>query len=332
MKIIAVEEHFTVEDINRLYTKVMPGENAMQKAYSKRNEKLASDGILTDFDKTRLEAMDRIGIDVQIIGYADNTPSQLLKDEGAAEQCRKANDYLYEGISRHPDRLYGYATLPVDDPVAAVDELSRCINELGFKGWMVNGPFRGEFMDSERFFPIFEKAVELDVPVYIHPGEVKGEIVDRYYLGSWNMMTAITFAGYGIGWHYDTGMHLMRLILSGIFDKLPNLKIIVGHWGEMLPYFLDRMNSALRPDVTGLAHDMKYYFWNNVYTNPSGMLFKNDFDFCLKTLNPEHILWGQDYPFVPNAENAASFLEEYDLDEETKEKIAHGNAEKLFKI
>ena len=332
MKIIAVEEHFTVEDINRLYTKVMPGENAMQKAYSKRNDKLASDGILTDFDKTRLEAMDRSGIDVQIIGYADNTPSQLLKDEGAAEQCRKANDYLYEGISRHPDRLYGYATLPVDDPVAAVDELSRCINELGFKGWMVNGPFRGDFMVSERFFPIFEKAVELDVPVYIHPGEVKGEIVDRYYSGSWNMMTAITFAGYGIGWHYDTGMHLMRLILSGIFDKLPNLKIIVGHWGEMLPYFLDRMNSALRPDVTGLAHDMKYYFWNNVYTNPSGMFFKNDFDFCLKTLNPEHILWGQDYPFVPNAENAASFLEEYDLDEETKEKIAHGNAEKLFKI
>ena len=332
MKIIAVEEHFTVKDVNDLYTKVLPGDNEMQKAYSKRNAKLASDGVLTDLGESRLAAMDRSGIDVQIIGYADNTPSQLLGEEGAVEQCRAVNDYLHEGISKYPDRLYGYATLPVDDPAAAVTELSRCVNELGFKGWMINGPFRGEFMDSERFLPIFEKAAELDVPVYIHPGEVKGEIVDRYYSGSWNMMTAITFAGYGIGWHYDTGMHLMRLILSGIFDKLPDLKIIVGHWGETLPYFLDRMNSALRPEVTGLAHDMKYYFWNNVYTNPSGMFFENDFDFCLKTLNPDHILWGQDYPFVPNAENAASFLEEYDLDAETKEKIAHGNAERIFRL
>lgn len=332
MKIIAVEEHFTVKDINDIYTKALPGDNEMQRAYSKRNAKLASDGILTDFGESRLAAMDRSGIAVQIIGYGDNAPTQLRKEEGAADCCRAVNDYLYEGVSTHPDRLYGYATLPVDDPAAAADELSRCVGELGFKGWMINGPFRGEFMDSERFLPIFQRAAELDIPVYIHPGEVKGEIVDRYYSGSWNMMTAITFAGYGIGWHYDTGMHLMRLILSGIFDKLPSLKIIVGHWGELLPYFLDRMNGALRPEITGLKHDMKYYFWNNVYTNPSGMYFKNDFDFCLKTLNPDHILWGQDYPFVPNAENAGSFLEQYDLDRETKEKIAHGNAEKLFKI
>ena len=115
-------------------------------------------------------------------------------------------------------------------------------------------------------------------------------------------------------------------------DKLPELKIIIGHWGETLPYFLRRMGGGLRPQITGLWHDMKYYFWNNVYTNPSGMFFEEDFDLCLKVLNPDHILWGQDYPFVPGTENAGSFLEQYPIDAELKEKIAHGNAERIFHL
>ena len=330
MKIITVEEHFMCKAVNDWYAQVRPGETEMQKAYSKRNAALAAQGVLTDLGEGRFAAMDAGGVAVQVIGYGDNAPMQLRKDEGAVKYCEMANDCLHEGIRANPDRLRGYATLPVDDPDAAVTELTRCVQELDFAGWMINGPFNGEFLDEARFFPIFEKAAELGIPVYLHPGEVKGEIIDRYYTGSWNLAAATAFAGYGIGWHYDTGMHLMRLILSGIFDKLPPLRVIVGHWGELLPYYLERMNGVLRPNVTGLKQDIRHYFWHNVYTNPSGMYDANLFDFCLKTLNPEHILWGQDYPFVANAGNAADFLERHAPDAALREQIAHGNAERLF--
>ena len=119
----------------------------------------------------------------------------------------------------------------------------------------------------------------------------------------------------------------MRFILSGIFDKLPGLKMIVGHWGELLPFYFDRMNASMPPQMTGLLHDIKYYFRNNVYTDPSGMFFKDDMDFCMKAFAPDHILWAQDYPSL-----VKTFLEELDLDEETKENIAHRNAEKLFRL
>ena len=116
---------------------------------------------------------------------------------------------------------------------------------------MFNGPFDGHFLDDERFFPIFAKAAELDVPVYLHPTEASPEVRKYYYEGRWNGRTANTFAGFGIGWHYDTAMHLMRFILSGIFDKLPTLKMIVGHWGELLPYYFDRMNASMPSQMTG---------------------------------------------------------------------------------
>lgn len=202
MKIITVEEHFMSKEVNDKF-------------------------------------MDENGIDAQIIGYGNNQPMHISADKGAVEICKQANDYLYEGISQYPDRLYGYATLSVDDVAASVKELERCVVELGFKGVMFNGPFNNSFLDEESFFPIFEQAVQLDVPVYLHPTEVPAELRKYYYEGSWNLRTANTFAGFGIGWHYHTAMHLMRFILSGIFDKLPTLKMIVGHWGEMIPFYYD---------------------------------------------------------------------------------------------
>ncbi len=137
---------------------------------------------------------------------------------------------------------------------------------------------------------------------------------------------------FGIGWHYDTAMHLMRFILSGIFDKLPNLKMIVGHWGELLPFYFDRMDEHLSTAVTELNNNIKYYFENNIYTNPSGIWSKNDFDFVLKTFPKEHILWAQDYCYGVNDIRVKTFLEEYPLDNDTKEMISYKNAERLFKI
>ena len=329
MKIITVEEHYTVPEVDAYCAQAKAARSGNTPPQTPAH---ADAGVLGELGEKRLAAMDRSGITAQIIGYGGNSPMHLRKEENAVTYCRMANDYLAQAVRQHPGRMYGYAVLPVDDPAAAAAELERCVRELGLVGWMIDGPADGEFLDHERFLPIFAKAAELDVPIYIHPGHPSAEVTERYYTGSWNALTASNFSTFSIGWHYDTGMHLMRLILSGIFDKLPDLKIIVGHWGETLPYFLRRMGGGLRPQITGLQHDMKYYFWNNVYTNPSGMFFEEDFDLCLKVLNPDHILWGQDYPFVPNTENAGSFLEQYPIDAELKEKIAHGNVERIFHL
>jgi len=332
MRLITVEEHFVNEEINQHYTSVFPGTTSAEKMFSDRNVRLAGEGILTDLVEKRLEAMDRAGVTAQIIGYGDNSPMQFRREDGAVYYCKLANDYLHESIQNAPGRLYGYATLPVDDPESAVMELERCVKELGFKGWMINGPFQDCYLDHQRFFGIFEKASELNVPIYIHPREMKGNILERYYKGSWSELAMINFADYGIGWHYDTGMHLMRLILSGLFDQLSNLNVIVGHWGEMLPYYLERMNMLLTPDVTGLQHEIRYYFNHNIYTNPSGMYFKDNFDFCLKVMGADRLLWGQDYPYAPHTENAATFLHDFGLEDQDREKIAHLNAERIFHL
>lgn len=332
MKIITVEEHFMSKEVNDEYNKFIKSTTELEKTNFNFVNNFVNKGEITNLSDERIAFMDENGVDIQIVGYGNNSPMRLTKEQRAVELCKKANDELYNATVKYKGRIYGYATIPVCDAEEAVKELDRCVKELNFKGLMVNGGFEKYFLDDERFYPIFEKCSELDIPIYLHPAELSGEILDRYYLGSWNLQAANVFAGFGIGWHYDTAMHLMRIILSGMFDKLPNLKIIVGHWGELLPFYFDRMNFALTPNLTGLKHDIKYYFDNNIYTNPSGMFFKDDFDFILKTFKKENILWGQDYPYGVNDKSVKTFLEEYDLDNETKEMIAYKNTEKLFKI
>lgn len=332
MKIITVEEHFMVKEINDKFNEVIKPKDEFDKNQLDFVNIFVGKGEITDIDERRIAFMNANEIETQIIGYGNNSPMHISKENGAYELCKLANDKLAEACKKYPGRLYGYATLPVDDVEASVKELERCVKELGLVGVMFNGPFQGHFLDEERFYPIFEKAAELDIPVYLHPTEVSKELRDYYYSGSWNARTTNVFSGFGIGWHYDTGVALMRFILSGIFDKLPNLKMIVGHWGELLPYYFDRMDQNLSTGVTNLEHNIKYYFKNNVYTDPSGIWSKDDFDFVLKTFDKEHILWAQDYPYGINDINVKTFLEEYNIDDETREMIAHKNAEKLFKI
>lgn len=332
MKIITVEEHFMVKEINDRFNEVINPKDEFDKNQLNFVNAFVNKGQITDVDEQRISFMNKNGIGTQIIGYGNNSPMHISKEDGAVELCKLANNKLAEACKKYPSRFYGYATLPVDDVESSVKELERCVKELGLVGIMINGSFQGHFLDEERFYPIFEKVAELDIPIYLHPTEVSKELRDYYYSGSWNERTTNVFSGFGIGWHYDTAMHLMRFILSGILDKLPNLKIIIGHWAELLPYYFDRMDASLNPQITGLKHNIKYYFYHNVYTNPSGIWSKDDFDFVLKTFNLEHIMWAQDYPYGINDSNVKEFLEKYELDIKIKEMIAYKNAEKLFKI
>ena len=224
-----------------------------------------------------------------------------------------------------------FTVLPVGDIDAAVTELERAVNKLGLKGIIFNGAYHGIYFDDPKFFPIFEKAQELGVPIMLHPGEVSTQIAETYYQGSWSMATANVFAGHGIGWHYDAGVQYMRMILSGIFDRLPELQLICGHWGELLPYYFNRMDDMFQTALTGLLHKISYYFQSNMYLTPSGMFYEDDLQFCLKKVGAGRILWATDYPYC-KPENSKQYLEDLDIAQEKKQKIAYMNAEELFSL
>ncbi|MFT4104130.1 MAG: amidohydrolase family protein [Lacrimispora sp.] len=332
MKVIALEEHFMSAAVNEEYTKIF-SEHASPAARIRAAfvaNYIEKDNSLLEVGEKRLSYMDRSGVDIQVIGYGNNNPMELPAVH-AIPLCRQANDELAAHIAKNPERFYGMASLPVADPKAAAEELDRAVKELGFKGAILNGTYNGRFFDDEEFFPIFEKAAELDVPVYFHPGEINEQVAGYYYSGSWSDSVASILANQGFGWHVDSGIHVIRMILSGIFDKLPDLTIISGHWGELVPYFLERLDRQLPPGLTGLKQEFSKYYREHVYVTPSGMLYNAPFRLCLSELGADRILWAGDYPYL-RPENAREYLESADISQEDKEKIAYINAARLLKL
>ena len=218
------------------------------------------------------------------------------------------------------------------DPEAAANELERCVKDYNFCGVLVAGQFQGHFYDEPQFFPIFKKAEELDVPVYFHPAVIAKEIQDHYFTSpSWNIIVAGEFASAGFGWHMDVGIHVVRMILAGIFDKLPNLKIISGHWGEMVPAFLERMDYMFPSKITGLKRSISEYYKTNIYLTPSGILSSMQLEYLVKLMGAEHILYSIDYPYM-QPDNVYEFLANSNLTQDEKELIAHKNAERILHI
>ena len=333
MRIITIEEHFTNREIDAAVQQHMATEGVDPARFAFANE-FFEHSMIGDLDKARIAYMDKVGIDTQVVGYGGNPPMNVPGEEGVA-LCKKANDVLYEATQRHPGRLYAYAQIPFSEPEAAIEELRRCRNELGFVGVMAQGPCRRTYFDDESYFPVLEEIARLGMPLYIHPGNVQPAVEELYYQGSWSPAVAMNFAGFGIGWHYEVGVHALRLILAGVFDRIPDLKVIIGHWGELVPYYFDRLDAGLTQDLTGLDKPISEYFRTNIWTNPSGMYFADDMDFCLKTMGAGQIMWGQDFCYLDGREgtdSVRSFLEAYPIADEEREKIAHGNAEELFGI
>ncbi|HMG58547.1 MAG TPA: amidohydrolase family protein, partial [Burkholderiales bacterium] len=197
---------------------------------------------LDDLGALRIREMDEAGIDVQVISHG--APStQRLDVATAVPLARRANDRLHQAVRAHPERFAGFAALPTADPKAAADELERAVTKLGFKGAMVHGPTNGVFFDDKRFWPIFERAQALDVPLYIHPSSPVQAVADAYYKDYLDKFPQLLTAAWG--YTVETATHGIRMILSGAFDKHPRLKIILGHLGESLPFSAWRINMAL---------------------------------------------------------------------------------------
>jgi predicted TIM-barrel fold metal-dependent hydrolase len=282
---------------------------------------------LDDLGALRLQEMDEAGIDVQVISHG--APStQRLDPETAVRLARNANDRLAQAIAAHPDRFAGFAALPTPDPKAAADELERTITQLGFKGAMVHGLTNGLFFDDKRFWPIFERAQALDVPLYVHPAVPHRAVVEAYYKDYLSDFPTLQTAAWGFT--VEAATQGIRLVLSGVFDAYPEVKIILGHMGEGLPFLLWRIDHALaRPGNRSVA--FREQFSQHFYITTSGNFSTPALLCSMIELGVDRILFSVDWPFVANVPGT-QWMNDLQLSAEDKIKILSGNAKRLLKM
>jgi 2,3-dihydroxybenzoate decarboxylase len=271
--------------------------------------------------------MDTAGIDVQVISHAPS-PVQQVEPELSRRLASSTNDKLHGAVDRNPERFAAFAALPTPDPQAAVAELDRTVTRLGFKGAMIHGQTQGQFHDDKRFWPIFERAQALDVPIYLHPGPPHTGMVEAYYADYLADFPNLNSAAWG--YTIDTASHVVRLILSGLFEAYPRLKIILGHMGEGLPFLVDRIDEALsRPGNKPVA--FKETFCRNFYVTTSGHFSTPALLCALLELGIDRIMFSVDYPFVENLPGM-QWMETVPLSAEDKEKMFNANARQLLKM
>ena len=334
MRLITIEEHFVDPQLTeadakwRPKTELTDEQREVMAFFSSRMNLTEHLGDLTE---KRIPHMDRQGIGMQVLSYTSLIGDYVPAAE-AVKIARDANDLLAARIKEHPDRFRAMATLPLADPEAAAKELERCVKELGFVGVLLYGQHKGHWLDEPQFLPIFEKAAELDIPVYLHPALISQQVQQAMYMSpAYSAVTGAELSSAAIGWHYDVGIQAVRLILAGLFDRLPALKVVSGHWGEGIPMFLDRMNHQLTPDMTGLQHDFAYYYHRNIYLTPSGIMSDLNLRTMVELMGADHILYAEDYPYEQPSD-FYDFLMRSSLTDEQKALIARGNAERLYHL
>jgi predicted TIM-barrel fold metal-dependent hydrolase len=321
MKLITLEEHFELAEIKKAVARFLPG--------SQGGVYEPSTTRLEDLGAGRLKEMDDTGIDVQVLSHTAAGIPQIPATEAVA-LARAINDQLAAAVAAHPDRFVGFATLPTPDPEAAARELERSVNTLGLKGTMIHGQTNGRFLDDPSFRPVLEAAAALDVPIYLHPAPPPRAVWDAYYAG-FDPVVSGSFATFGWGWHLDTGIHALRMVLAGVFDRYSGLQLILGHWGEMIPFYLTRFAEALTPVTRQLQRPVADYFVQQMHVTPSGMFTLPPFLLTLQMLGADRMLYSVDYPFQPG-DQARAFLEHAPISPADKAKIAHSNAERLLKL
>ncbi len=281
-----------------------------------------------DMGDGRVADMDANGIDMQILSYSN--ASQLLPTDQAVELTRAANDRLAEALAANPERFGAFATLPWGQPDAAARELERAVIELKLKGALLTGRPGPTFLDDARYEPILAKLSALRVPLYVHPGPPLPQVREPYYGGLGKDLSA-RLSLFGWGWHNEAGVHVIRLMLSGAFDRHRDLQVISGHWGEMVPFYLQRMDDAMPADLTGLSRTLTDTYRQHVYVTPSGMLNLPHFTFIRDVLGIDRMMFSVDYPYLTNT-GARRFLQTLPINDDEKAKFAHRNAEDLLRL
>jgi predicted TIM-barrel fold metal-dependent hydrolase len=273
--------------------------------------------------------MDKAGIDMQVLSL-QYPGTEQLEEADAIAMAQEANDFLHEAVKKHPTRFAGLATLPTAAPDKAAEELERRVRQQGFKGAIINGHSRGRYLDDKFYWPILESAEALATPIYLHPTIPPKAVVETSY-GGFAPQVSWMFSGPGWGWHIETAVHTIRLILGGVFDRFPKLQVVVGHLGEGLPFMLPRLDRNMPPALTKLKRPLGEYLRQNVHYTFAGFNFPATFLDLLLEVGVERIMFSVDYPYGSMAK-AREFLENLPVSAADREQIAHGNAEKLFKL
>ena len=280
---------------------------------------------LLDLGEGRLKTMDASGIDVQVLSLT--IPGVELFDGATGTAlAKKTNDVLSEVIQKHQDRFLGFAALAPQKPEEAADELERAVKDLGLKGWKTHSNYGDSYLDDKKYWPILEKAEELDVPIYLHPSFPAIPQLRTSY--------GFALAGAPFGFGFETAMCMMRLILSGAFDKYPGLKIMLGHLGEALPFLLERIDHPyVRPWFAAdarpkLERKPSEYLKENVFVTTSGNYFEPAFMCTYQAMGIDRILLGTDYPYE-DPDECMRFLEGLPISQEDKDKIYDLNASRI---
>jgi predicted TIM-barrel fold metal-dependent hydrolase len=326
MRIVTLEEHISFPEMTNKIPKEALGNFGQSEVMQRLAPKLA------DVTGERLKSMDSNGITVQVLSV-DSSGANLVSSNYAPTFAMQYNDLIAKKIAGFEDRFTAFALLPMTAPLAAADELERTVNEYNFRGAMIRGLTQDKFLDQPEFAPIFERAEKLDVPIYLHPGLPPKGVADIYYSGLPNYSgMAEALACYGWGWHQETALHVLRLLFSGVFDKYPKLKLIIGHMGEMLPMMMARSERAFKPGNGGAnQRTLTDTFHQQVHITTSGFFTQPPLKVALDTFGIDNIMFSVDYPFSTN-EMGIEFLNAIELPDEQIEKIAHGNADKLLNL
>jgi len=313
--VIPIEEHYWDPELTKHYT----GSEASRGGETEER--------LYDFGALRLKEMDEAGIDVQVLSHG--APStQKLGSDIAVGVTRDVNDRLARICAANPKRLAAFAALPTADPQAAADELERTVKKHGFKGAMIHGMSNGEFVDLKKYWPIYERAEALDVPVYFHPSLPDPRVTEIYYQDYAKDFPLVVRPAWGFT--VETATQAIRLVLSGVFEKHPGLNVILGHFGETLPFLLWRIDAALRrPGQKPMS--FRDIFTNNFYVTTSGFFSDPALLCCVMEMGVDHILFAVDWPFVMNPP-AVQWMADVPISDADKAKILSGNAQRLLRM
>ena len=332
---IATEEAWSIPEVARELQKIChyPGDSAdlalMRGVYDNEpgyGNMRFLDGLL-DVEKMRLSEMDKHGVDMAVLALT--APGvQMFDADTAHELAILANDRLAEVIARHPTRFVGLASMAPHSPKRGAKEMERAINQLKFNGFMINSHTNNEYLDNPKYWPLLEAAEALDRPIYIHPRAASDMMSGP--LRDYGMDSAMW--GYGV----EVGTHAVRMMAGGVFDQFPKLKIIIGHMGEAVHFWLWRINFMnSRAQAIGRARKTKLsmaeYFHNNFAITTSGVEDPIALDYSIRKLGVDNVMWAIDYPYQPT-EPAVAFMDAAPLSDEDKAKVYGGNAERIFHI
>jgi hypothetical protein len=324
MRTITLEEHFANPSFFD-----GPGRDFAEQAGQPNHPMAAVPAKLKDLGAARLAAMDAAGIDMQVLSLNAPGVEQLDSDNQVA-LARESNEYVAAAVQAHPDRFAAFAALPLAKPDLAASDLEHLVQDQDFRGANINGHVRGRYLDDKFFWPVLECAEAIGVPIYLHPTPPPQPVIDAWFGGFSPAVTGM-LARAGYGWHIETAIHVVRLIVGGVFDRFPNLQVIVGHMGETLPSMLQRMDRSLGQPLTRLERPVSAYLRENVHYTFSGFNFTSVFLNLLTEVGVDRIMFSADYPYS-SMEKARNFLDNLPVSAADRERIAHGNAVRLLKL